>query len=518
MFIIRQKEGRKQALLYAKKKRYNESMSKNTLEVGPDHHLTPKLVSEVAHNPKAKVILSPRAKKKILASRRVVERIVRQRKVVYGITTGFGSFKDTFIEKEDVRELQRNLIRSHSSGVGRNLSPEMVRAAMLVRLNSLAQGYSGVRLEFLEFLVTLINRNIVPVVPSQGSVGSSGDLAPLSHIGLVMMGEGEVWQKGKVVNAATVLKKARLSPPGFMEKEGLAFNNGTSVMTGIAAVAFHKAEHLVEIADLGASLTLEAVCGITKAYDPRVQNIRFQPGQTIVAKNIRDYIKGSKLVDTMPERVQDSYSLRCVPQVHGAIRDALRYVRGVVEGELNSVTDNPLIFTNPDEAISGGNFHGEPIALAMDMLGIALAELADIAERRIAKLIDPTMNGGLPIFLIPKEKGGLHNGLMIPQYVAASLVSENKVLAHPASVDSIPTSVNQEDHVSMGTIAARKAWEIILNTENVLAIEYLNATQAIDMRDPKKLGEGTKKAYRAIRKKTSFIKSDRILAKDIEKV
>ena len=220
----------------------------------------------------------------------------------------------------------------------------------------------------------------------------------------------------------------------------------------------------------------------------------------------------------MPERVQDSYSLRCVPQVHGAIRDALRYVRGVVEGELNSVTDNPLIFTNPDEAISGGNFHGEPIALAMDMLGIALAELADIAERRIAKLIDPTMNGGLPIFLIPKEKGGLHNGLMIPQYVAASLVSENKVLAHPASVDSIPTSVNQEDHVSMGTIAARKAWEIILNTENVLAIEYLNATQAIDMRDPKKLGEGTKKAYRAIRKKTSFIKSDRILAKDIEKV
>lgn len=497
---------------------YNEAMSNHTLEVGPDHHLTPERVSEVARDPRIKVALSPRAKRRVVASRAVVERIVERRKVVYGVTTGFGSFKDTFIEKDHVRELQKNLIRSHSSGVGRPLPPEMVRAAMLVRLNSLAQGFSGVRLEFLEFLVALLNRNVVPVVPSQGSVGSSGDLAPLSHIGLVMMGEGEVWQNGRKVPAGRVLKKARLAPPGFMEKEGLAFNNGTSVMTGIAALALHKAEHLAEVADMGAALTLEAVCGISKAYDPSVQRVRLQPGQGTVAKNMRRYVRGSKLVDTVPERVQDSYSLRCVPQVHGAVRDALRYVRSVVEGELNSVTDNPLIFTGPDRAISGGNFHGEPIALAMDMLGIAVAELGDIAERRVAKLIDPATNGGLPIFLIPKEKGGLHNGLMIPQYVAASLVSENKVLAHPASVDSIPTSVNQEDHVSMGTIAARKAWEIALNTENVLAIEYLNATQAIDMRGPGKLGEGTKKAYRAVRRRVPFVKSDRILAKDIETV
>jgi len=491
-------------------------MKTSIVEVGPDHHLTPDVVWEVAHRPGIKVVLSPHAKKKIIASRKVVERIVEKRKVVYGVTTGFGSFKDKFIEKEHVKELQRNLIRSHSSGVGELLSKEAVRAAMLVRLNSLTQGYSGVRFEFLEFLSALISKDIIPLVPSQGSVGSSGDLAPLSHIGLAMMGEGEVWYQGRKIKTAVALKKARLTPPGFLEKEGLAFNNGTSVMTGIAALTLHKAEQLITIADMGVALTLEAVCGVTNAFDPHVQAVRPHPGQAIVAKNIKKYISGSKLVNSMKGRVQDSYSLRCSPQVHGAIRDAVRYVHSVVECELNSVTDNPLIFTNPDHAVSGGNFHGEPIAIAMDTLGIALAELADISERRTAKLIDPSMNAGLPIFLIDEKKGGLHNGLMIPQYVAASLVSENKVLAHPASVDSIPTSVNQEDHVSMGTIAARKAWNIVKNTENVLAIEYMNSAQAIDFRDAKKLGKGTRRIYSMIRKYVKHVENDRILSKDIQ--
>ncbi len=493
-------------------------MKNSLVEIGPDHHLTPDVVWGVAHRPGIKVVLSKKAKRKIVESRKVVERIVEKRKVVYGVTTGFGSFKDKFIDKENVKELQRNLIRSHSSGVGDLLSPEMVRAAMLVRANSLAQGFSGVRLEFLEFLLLLLNKNIVPLVPSQGSVGSSGDLAPLSHIGLVMMGEGEVWYRGRKMNAGAALKKEKLSPVGFLEKEGLAFNNGTSVMTGIAALALHKAENLLKIADMGVALTLEAVCGLSYAFDSRVHAVRPHPGQIESARNIKRYIQGSKLVNSMKKRVQDSYSLRCSPQVHGAVRDALAYVRGVVERELNSVTDNPLIFTNPDGAVSGGNFHGEPIAIALDTLGIAVAELADVSERRTAKLIDPAMNAGLPIFLIPEGKGGLHNGLMIPQYVAASLVSENKVLAHPASVDSIPTSVNQEDHVSMGTIAARKAWSIVNNAENVLAIEYLNATQAIDFRDPKKLGKRTKKTYAYVRKHVKKVNNDRILAKDIQAI
>ncbi|MFA5870970.1 MAG: histidine ammonia-lyase [Candidatus Paceibacterota bacterium] len=493
-------------------------MKSNHIEVGPDRHLTAEVVWNVAYSPSVKVSLSPRAQKKIIESRKIVERIVEKRKVVYGVTTGFGSFKDKFIEKDHVKELQKNLIRSHSCGVGELLSKEMVRAVMLVRLNSLSQGYSGVRLEFLEFLASLISKNIVPIVPSQGSVGSSGDLVPLSHIGLVMMGEGEVWYEGKRMQTEKALERAKLIPPGFLEKEGLAFNNGTSVMTGIAALTLRKAEQLIEIADMGTALTLEAVCGVTNAFDPHVHMVRPHPGQAIVAKNIRKYILGSKLVNSMKGRVQDSYSLRCSPQVHGAIRDAVQYVHSVVECELNSVTDNPMIFTNPDRAISGGNFHGEPIAIAMDTLGIAIAEIADISERRTAKLIDPSMNAGLPIFLIDEKKGGLHSGLMIPQYVAAALVSENKVLAHPASVDSIPTSVNQEDHVSMGTIAARKAWKIVENTENVLAIEYLNASQAIDFRDIKKLGKMTKKAHSIIRKYVEHIENDRVLSKDIQSI
>jgi len=444
--------------------------------------------------------------------------MLEQKKIVYGITTGFGSFKNKFIDKKDTEELQKNLIRSHSAGVGELLAPEFVRAAMVVRLNSLSQGYSGVRIELLDFLCEVINKNIVPDVPSQGSVGSSGDLAPLSHMGLVLMGEGSALYKGKKMSGINALKKAGLKPIIFHAKEGLAWNNGTSVMTGIAALILVRAKRLIDVADASCALTIEAICGTSDAYNEKIHAIRPHPGQIISANNIRTYFKGSKLVDFFPNRIQDAYSIRCSPQVHGAVRDAITYVEAVIDRELNSVTDNPLIFEKPERALSGGNFHGEPVAIAMDTFGIAISELANISERRTAKLVDSSTNEGLPMFLIAEEKAGLHSGLMISQYTAAALVSENKVLAHPASVDSIPTSANQEDHVSMGTIAARKAVKILENAENVLAIELLTNTQAIDFRDPKKLGDITKKVYSLIRKHVDYLGGDRELASDINKI
>lgn len=491
---------------------------KNLIQVGPDKRLTVELVAKVASDPKIKVFLSRQARLRVKKSREVVERMLRKGKIVYGVTTGFGNFKNKFIDPESVRELQQNLIRSHSVGVGELLPQDIVRAALVARLSSLAQGYSGVRLELLELLCNLINRNIIPAVPSQGSVGASGDLAPLSHMGLVLMGEGSAWYKGKLLTGGEALRRAGLKPLFFEAKEGLAWNNGTAVMTGIGVLAVAKTSRLIDIADLACALTLEAVCGVDGAFDARVHTLRPHPGQQLSAKNIKRFISGSKLVNSIPNRIQDSYSLRCAPQVHGAARDIITYAAEAVDRELNSVTDNPLIFVNPDRAISAGNFHGEPIALALDALGIGLAELASISERRTAKLIDPATSEGLPAFLVKPEKAGLHNGLMIAQYTAAALVSENKVLAHPASVDSIPTSANQEDHVSMGTIAARKAWEIVENVENVLAIEFLTAVQAISFRNPRLLGRTTKEAYQLIRKSVPPITSDRVLSQDIERI
>lgn len=485
-------------------------------KIGPDHHLTAEIVQEIAHNHGVKIRLSPKATRRIKASRLLVEKMLKSNKIIYGINTGFGEFKNKIVSPENLKELQKNLIRSHAVGVGELLSTEQVRAAMLVRLNSLSQGYSGVRLELMNLLCELINRGITPVVPSQGSVGSSGDLAPLSHIGLVLMGEGEAFYKGKLISGKQALKKAKLKPIEFAAKEGLAFNNGTSVMTGIAALAMVKAKRLVELADVAAASTIEAACGVSSAFDKRIHDLRSHPGQKKSAENIRNLIKGSKLVDSMPGRIQDSYSLRCTPQVHGAIRDTLSYVEATLTREINAVTDNPLIFT--DGAVSGGNFHGEPIAISFDALGIAISELANISERRTAKLIDPSTSNGLPAFLIAPDKAGLHSGLMISQYTAAALVSENKVLAHPASVDSIPTSANQEDHVSMGTIAVRKAVQIINNAENVIAIEFLTAFQAIDFRDPKKLAPKIYRNYKTIRSKVSFIDRDRELHKDMKLV
>lgn len=488
------------------------------LEIGPDHRLTPEIVSVFSHNPAIKIKLSRRAKEGILASRKAVEKMVATDQVVYGITTGFGNFKNKTISQSDTEELQKNLIRSHAVGVGEPFSPEQVRAIMLVRLNSLVQGYSGVRMEFLETFIKIIEKNIIPFVPSQGSVGSSGDLAPLSHIGLVLMGEGRVFVDGKLVEASLALKNAGIVPIVYGAKEGLAFNNGTAAMTGVAALSFVRAKNLLNIADVGCALTLEAVCGVSSAFDLRIHDVRPHSGQRQSATNIRKLIKGSSLVDSVSDRVQDSYSLRCTPQVHGAVRDAVSYVESVINVELNSVTDNPIIFEKDEIAISGGNFHGEPIAIAMDTLGIAISELANISERRTAKLLDPSTNEGLPAFLVDKTRAGLHSGLMIPQYTSAALVSENKVLAHPASVDSVPTSANQEDHVSMGTIAARKSVKIVENTEYVLAIEFMTACQAIDFRDSKKLARHTKSIYDTLRKSVKSVDGDREMHADIVKI
>lgn len=491
-------------------------MALKTVDIGPDHTLSLEDIFFVAHNPNVRVRISRIARAKIKKSRGVVDAMLRDNKIVYGITTGFGSFKDKRISSKDVQELQKNLIRSHAAGVGPLLSREQVRASLLVRLNSLAMGFSGVRQELLDLVCSLLNRDIIPVTPSQGSVGASGDLAPLSHMGLVLMGEGKVFYKGEIVPTKKAFAKEKLKSITFEAKEGLAFNNGTSVMAGCAALSLYRGLMLNELVDLSCAMTLEAIQGTSDAFDNAIHKLRPHPGQIWSAENIRRFIKGSRLVDSLPNRIQDSYSIRCSPQVHGAVRDALRYVRETVEREVNSVTDNPLIFSNPRRALSGGNFHGEPLAIAMDTFGIAIAELASIAERRVAKLVDPATSQGLPAFLIADKKGGLHSGFMIVQYTAAALVSENKVLAHPASVDSIPTSANQEDHVSMGSIAVQKAGRIIENAEKVISIEFLSATQALDFRTPSRLGAKTKKAYTLIRKNITPVVADRIMATDIE--
>lgn len=492
-------------------------MSLKKLEVGPDHHLSIDNVFDVAKDPSIRVFVSKKAQIEVKKARDFIEGALKDRKVIYGVTTGFGSFKDRVISQDDVVELQENLIRSHCVGVGPLLNQEQVRASLLVRLNSLAKGFSGVRQELLDLVCILLNKNIIPVVPSQGSVGASGDLAPLSHMGLILMGEGEVFFKGKRQPTKKVFKQQKIQPIHFQAKEGLAFNNGTSVMAGCAALSLYRGMHLADIADLSSAMTLEAICGTSNAFDSRIHMIRPHSGQILSAKMVKKYVSDSSLVDSVENRVQDSYSIRCVPQVHGAVRDALTYVRLIIEREINSVTDNPLIFSKDKTVLSGGNFHGEPIAIAMDTFAIAISELANISERRIAKLLDPSTNQGLPAFLINATKAGLHSGLMILQYTAAALVSENKIFSHPASVDSIPTSANQEDHVSMGSIAVQKSFRVIENAEKVISIEMLCSVQGIDFRGSERLGKYTKKAYKLIRSSVKHVSGDRVFSIDIEK-
>ena len=464
-----------------------------------------------------KVKIAPGVKEKVNRSREFIDRAIGSRSVIYGITTGFGDLAKVMIPPDKIRELQRNLIRSHASGVGDPFPPEIVKGAMLLRLNTLAKGYSGVRYELLEFLAEMINRDICPYVPKKGSVGASGDLAPLAHIALAMMGEGEVFYKGKLTSASLALKEELLPPMVFDAKEGLALINGTSMMASIGGVALHEALRILKIADISLSLSLEALKGIPDAFDPRIHALRPHPGQMECARNVLKLIDGSEIIYLHPskERPQDAYSLRCAPQVHGASRDAISFFKLLLEREFNSVTDNPLVFPDDGKILSGGNFHGEPLAIGMDLVTIALSEVASISERRIARLVDGHLSG-LPDFLIFSR--GLNSGFMIPQYVAAALVSENKILSSPASVDSIPTSANQEDHVSMGMNSALKLLNVIDNVYKVLSIEVLLSCQGIDFRKPLKPGRGTSRAYSLIREEVPFLMEDAPLYVEISKV
>lgn len=460
------------------------------------------------------VKLTEAAKTEINKSRKIVDSIVEDNRVVYGVTTGFGKFSDVHISNEDCKTLQKNLILSHACGCGNPFPTDVVRTIMLLRANALAKGYSGIRLKTLETLIDMLNKGVHPVIPEKGSLGASGDLAPLAHMVLPMIGEGEAEYKGKVMNGKEAMEKAGIPIIELTAKEGLALINGTQVMTAAGSLALCEALDLIKVSDIAAALTLEGLRGIRNAFDLRIHTIRPHKGQIQTAKNIMALIEGSTFVTEQGElRVQDAYTLRCVPQVHGAVKDAVNYVKNEVEIEINSATDNPII-TKEGDVISGGNFHGEPMALSFDFLGIAVSELANISERRLERLINYQLND-FPPFLV--KNGGLNSGFMITQYAAASLVSENKILAHPASVDSIPSSANQEDHVSMGTIAARKSREIVKNVRRVLATEILAACQGIDFRNGLKLGKGTQKAYDTIRESVDFIEKDTIMYKEIDK-
>lgn len=474
-----------------------------------------------------KVVLSKSAVTKIKNSRKVIENWIAEGKVIYGVTTGFGEFANVNISKKDIEKLQENLIVSHSAGVGEMLPLFIVKIMMLLRVNALAKGNSGIKLSTLQLLLDMINKNIIPLIPSQGSVGSSGDLAPLSHLVLAMIGKGKVFYNeniydkniypAKAKSALSIFKKVGLTPVKLDAKEGLALINGTQMMTAFAVYNCIHSKKLVKLVDISSALSHESLRATDRAYDLRIHKLRDYNGQMNSAKNMLALLKNSQIRKSHIEndpRVQDSYSIRCIPQVHGASRDAIDYVCSRVEIEINSANDNPLIFPEDNEHLEGGNFHGQPMALAMDFLSIALSELANISERRIERLLNGSLSM-LPRFLT--KKGGINSGLMIAQYTAASLVSENKVLAHPASVDSIPTSANQEDHNSMGSIAARKCYQILRNTQKVIAIELIVASQGVEFLKPLKCGIGTELAYKKIREYIKPLDSDRTLYLDIEK-
>ncbi|MBP7459736.1 MAG: histidine ammonia-lyase [Candidatus Delongbacteria bacterium] len=462
------------------------------------------------------VALDPEAIGRVHQSSGIVDQFIHENRIIYGITTGFGSFSQVKIPPENVRQLQANLLMSHSSGVGPSIPEEQVRAMMVLRVNALCKGYSGIRFETLERLLFFLNRNILPLVPKKGSVGASGDLVPLSHMSLPLIGLGQVIHQGRIMNARDMLQQIGMEPLVLEAKEGLALINGTQMMSAVGCLNVYDSLKLCRLADVISAASIEALRGTDTPFHPVVHQLRPHPGQQIVASNLRQLLQNSQIMHSHRNcsKIQDSYSLRCIPQVHGASRDAISFVASTLQTEINSVTDNPIILPEDHTSISCGNFHGQPVALAMDFLGIAVAELANISERRIERLVDPALSN-LPPFLTPE--GGLNSGYMITQYTAASLVSENKVLAHPASVDSIPTSANQEDHVSMGTIAAHKATEIIQNVQHVLAIELLCACQGLDF-IAEKPGLGVHHIHQFIRKSIPTLTHDRIMADDIKHV
>jgi len=479
--------------------------------------LTLEAVREVAGEGRS-VLLAPDAREAVDKARAVVEQIVAGNQVSYAITTGVGKLSEVRIAGDQIRELQVNLVRSHAVGVGEPLSTVEVRAMMLLRANSLSKGYSGIRAIVIDALCEMLNRRVTPFVPSQGSVGASGDLAPLAHLALVMIGEGECLDdSGHRMPAAEALRKAEIKPLTLEAKEAVSLINGTQAMLAVGTLALLAAEILVDSGDVIGSMTLDALRGTDVAFDERIHRARPHAGQIQSAANLRRMLEGSQIRESHRDcgRVQDAYSLRCIPQVHGAVRDTLVNCRAVFETEANSAVDNPLVFSNSD-VLSGGNFHGEPIAFALDFLAIALSALAGISERRIERLVNPALNEGLPPFLAPGA--GLNSGFMMPQVTAAALVSENKVLAHPASVDSITTSGNKEDYVSMGMTAALKLQRIVENTRNVLAIEAIAAAQALDFVAPLKTGKRGQKAYEAVRAVCAAMEHDRVMYGDFERV
>ena len=461
----------------------------------------------------AKIELAEEAKQQIIESRKVVDQLVEDEKVVYGITTGFGKFSDVVISHDQCKALQKNLIITHAVGAGEPFKEDIARGIMLLRINNLVKGFSGIRLETVQTMVDMLNKGVTAFIPQKGSLGASGDLAPLSHMVLPMLGLGMAYYEGELLPGAEAMKRAGIPTIELYAKEGLALNNGTQAMTSAGALAVYDALNLLKVADIADALCFEAQNGVVDALDSRVHQVRPHSGQLATARNLLRLLEGSKNTTRQGEiRVQDAYSLRCSPQIHGASKDAINYVLDKVNIEINSVTDNPIIFKEDQAGISGGNFHGQPMALSFDFLGIGVAELANVSERRIERLVNPAYSN-LPAFLTPH--GGVCSGFMIVQYSAAALVSENKVLAHPASVDSIPSSAGQEDHVSMGTIAARKAGEIAENVRRVLAMELMVACQGIDMRGNKGLGKGTQAAYDLVRSKVATLDEDRELYGDI---
>jgi histidine ammonia-lyase len=466
--------------------------------------------------PGSRVALLPAAKRRVVKCRAVVDRAVAKGATMYGINTGFGKLAGLRIADDQLAQLQRNLLLSHATGVGAPLTIEQSRLAFALRIHNLALGYSGVRLELLEQAIALFNADLTPVIPSQGSVGASGDLAPLSHMALPLIGFGEVHDgtTGKVISGKAALTRLSREPLQLAEKEGLALINGTQIMTAIGCLALYEAMLVAKCADIACAMTVEALRGSEKPFQERLHTVRPHDGQLATAANLRTLLTDSKIMPDHAEcaRVQDAYSLRCAPQVHGASKDGIRYALDVLVTEANSVTDNPLVFGD-GSVVSGGNFHGQPVSQALDFLTIAVSTLANISERRIEQMVNPDISG-LPPFLA--RNPGLESGFMIPQVVAASLASENKSLAHPASVDTIPTSANREDHVSMGVTAARHAERVVANTAKVLGIELLCAAQGLDLA-PKRLrpGRGVDAGYKALRKRVAGLDGDRFLAPDL---
>jgi histidine ammonia-lyase len=475
-------------------------------------------VRAVAHG-EAGVTLSDEARTKMRAARELVERAAHgAREHTYGINTGFGRFVSESIPEELTEELQLRLLRSHACGVGEPYPGEIVRAAMVLRANTLAKGTSGARIETVELLLGCLERGVIPSVPSRGSVGASGDLAPLAHLALPLVGEGEAHFDGELLTGAEALSAAGLEPTRLAAKEGLSLINGTQFMAAYGALGLVRARRLAKVADLACALSLEALQGSRTSFLPQIHRLRPLRGQSDSAANVLRLLDGSAINEAHRwcDKVQDAYSLRCAPQVHGASRDLLDYIEGTVAVEINAATDNPLVLVEDELLVSNGNFHGQPLAFALDALSMACSELANISERRIERLVNPNLSDGLPAFLT--TDGGLNSGFMIPQYVAAALVSENKSLCHPASVDSIPTSAGQEDHVSMGNASALKAWQVLANSERALAIELLAGAQAVEFLAPLQPGPGVRATHDFVRSLSPRLGDDRSLSADIEAV